>query len=357
MPSHWFWLTTVFFWLAVLSFMTYVQFNALAGTDNALSWGQVWLKLSPWFLNWIWVSAGIFMVTEAYDSPYVTRRHRVIAHLIAAVVLLFSYASLSTLMRVLIDNNFTVQDFFPRLITVFSGSIHLDILIYIGVLFLAGGTRFYHAAMKTKIEVKQLQTALVEEQLKTLRTQLNPHFLFNALNTVASLVRLQREDDAIKSLASLSNMLRTILDNKSNKEVKIRDEVEFIKSYLDIQKMRFAEKLDPHIHVDNDCYNVYIPNMLLHPLVENAVAHGSQSESKHNPLHINININRQDDMLNITMLNAISKNDDHNGYGIGLSNTKERLSRLFDKFQLNLNLRDDGMFETQLIIPLNDFRA
>ena len=335
--------------------MTYVQFNALVGTDKALSWAQVWLKLSPWFLNWIWVSAGIFMVTEVYDSPYVPRRRRVIAHLIAAVVLLFSYASISTLMRVMIDNNFTVQDFFPRLITVLSGSIHLDILIYIGVLFLASGTRFYHSAMKTKIEVKQLQTALVEEQLKSLRTQLNPHFLFNALNTVASLVRLQREDDAIKSLASLSNMLRTILDNKSNKEVRIRDEVEFIKSYLDIQKMRFAEKLDTHINVDSDCYNEYIPNMLLHPLVENAVAHGSQAESKKNPLHININ--KRDGMLQITMLNAIPKNDDHNGYGIGLTNTKERLSRLFDKFQLNLNLRDDGMFETQLMIPLNNAKV
>ena len=176
--------------------------------------------------------------------------------------------------------------------------------------------------------------------------------MFNTLNTIASLVRLKREKDAVNALSELSQMLRTILENKNNEDVRIKDEIAFINCYLSIQKMRFAEKLETKVTVAEDCLNIQIPNMLLHPLVENAVQHGSQLESNKNPL--NLDIKRTHNELRVKLTNKVAHNEKHKGFGIGLTNTRARLSRLYSHFQLELNPINDDVFETLLAIPIGE---
>ena len=98
--------------------------------------------------------------------------------------------------------------------------------------------------------------------------------------------------------------------------------------------------------------NIDIPNMLLHPLVENAVHHGSQLESNKNLL--DLVICRTDDKLKVTLTNKVAVDDKHQGFGIGLSNTRERLNRLYGNFQLELTPLNDGLFETLLAIPIGE---
>ena len=348
--NRYFWTANIFFWLASHFLFTSVQYRALLGTPNELTWMVAWVKLSPWFINWIWVTAAAFIVVENTPNHFHKFYHKVIYHLAWMLGLLSTYWLLATFLRALIEDN--VHAYWDSVVSVLMNSAQLDVFIYIFVLALAMGAKFYHSSMEEKLELRRLQHALSVEQLKTLRSQLNPHFLFNALNTIASLVRLKRESEAVTALSELSQMLRTILENKNSEDVKIRDEIAFINCYLSLQKMRFAEKLDARVSVADDCLELPIPNMLLHPLVENAVQHGSQLESNRNLL--DLQIRREGNDLNITLTNKVAKHDNHEGFGIGLTNTRARLARLYKDFSFELKPVEDDLFVTSLAIPIGE---
>ncbi|MCV2884665.1 histidine kinase [Aestuariibacter sp. AA17] len=338
------------FWLAAHFMFTQVQYQALQGSSNELSWMATWLKLSPWFLLWIPITAIEFIIVQRAPSRKHERARKIIYHLLWAMVLLTVYWITATFLRALIESQ--VDQVWQNLYSVLTTSAQLDIYIYVFILALASGAQFYHKSMEEKLELKRLQHALSVEQLKTLRSQLNPHFLFNALNTIASLVRLKRDAEAVTGLSELSLMLRSILENKNNEDVSIENEIAFINCYLSLQKMRFTDKLDIRVQVDKQCLDIKIPNMLLHPLVENAVQHGSQLESNKNL--IQLTISKINHSLQIELTNKVAKNDNHQGFGIGLSNTRERLAKLYSQFHLTLNAIDDDLFETTLVIPIGE---
>jgi LytS/YehU family sensor histidine kinase len=295
------------------------------------------------------LTAAVYKITSYTYQHKFSKTKKVAAHICAMPVLLLSYWFFCTLCGQLLRGN-GLSQYWESISYILRSSPQLDIAIYAGVLVSSLGLRFYHQSMHERYEIKRLQNLLIQEQLKALRSQLNPHFLFNTLNTIASLVRLKREKQAISALSELSTMLRTILENKNQKEIRIRDEISFINSYLAIQKLRFSDKLDTYIHVQADCLEIEIPNMLLQPLVENAVQHGSQLESNQNPL--SVEISRLDDNLKFVMVNKVAENDKHDGFGIGLSNTRERLARLYGQFRLELTPLKEGLFETVLTIPV-----
>ena len=351
LPNKYFWLIATFTWLAALSITTHIQYSALLHTEHSTNWSRTWVLLSPWFLNWIWVSAAIFAITSFIEKKRFSPIEQLIFHALACILLLLSYAVTSTFIRGVLVNR-TLDGNMTALVKVLTGSLHMDLFIYCATLSLAFGTRLYMRQIEDRIEVRQLQVQLIQEQLKTLRTQLNPHFLFNALNTIASLVRLKNENEAVVALSSLSVMLRTILENKSNDCVKVKDEIHFIESYLKIQKMRFEDKLAISIDVDEACMSLQIPTMILHPLVENAVHHGAQSASKRNPLQLTVKV--IDGMLHVNLRNAFNPVNTHEGHGIGVTNTRERLSRMFNYFHFELRQSDNGIFETHLAIPAGE---
>lgn len=349
--NRYFWLVCVCLWLAIHGLFVHLEYNNAIAIGSELSWAQTWLLMSPWYLSWVWVTAGIFVAIHSNDQGNRTRGKQIFSHVVWMIVLLVSYWAFCSAVGILIRGN-SLTLFWDRFIfTLFKTSI-IDILIYFCILSSGFGLRFYHNAMKSNIQLKHVQHELAEEQLKTLRSQLNPHFLFNSLNTIASLVRLKREKDAVYALSELSTMLRKILEHKNDPDVKVKEEIAFINSYIAIQKMRFTDKLDTYISVQSDCLELKIPNMILHPLVENAVSHGSQLESNQNPLNLAISRNKNE--LKLVMTNKVSKGAVHNGFGIGLSNTRERLSKIYTHFTLETNLLNNGLFETLLAIPIGD---
>lgn len=352
--NRYFWFANTFFWLAVHALFTHLQHGAALNTSNELPWIKTWVLMSPWFLSWILVTAAVFLVIRLNEKPQIPLTNRVFSHAFWMVVLLIVYWAFCSFARILLTG-MELNQFWNAFIRTLTSSSQLDVFIYFSVLAAGIGIRFYHNAIQESIELKRLHHALTQEQLKTLRSQLNPHFLFNALNTIASLVRLKREKDAVSALSELSLMLRKILENKNHSNIKVKDEIAFINSYLAIQKMRFADKLDTHITVQPDCLELAIPNMLLHPLVENAVQHGSQLESNRNLL--NLVIKRDESELTVILTNKVAKDDKHQGFGIGLTNTRERLARLYSHFRLELHPLKDDLFETLLAIPIGELDA
>src|SRR5580700_3146302 len=123
-------------------------------------------------------------------------------------------------------------------------------------------------------EAARLNEQLAKAQLNALRRQIEPHFLFNTLNALAGLVREGRNDDAVSMIARLSDFLRRVLEDSPRQQVPLGEELEFTQKYLDIQKVRFAERLQLSVDVPSELYPAQVLNLMLQPLVENAVKHG-----------------------------------------------------------------------------------
>ncbi|REL28857.1 sensor histidine kinase [Thalassotalea euphylliae] len=229
--------------------------------------------------------------------------------------------------------------------------LHMDLLVYLAVLCSGYSYTYYKHSRIQARRNQELSEQLLQVELQSLKSQLNPHFLFNTLNTIASLIRLNDQNHAIKALSELSFMLRKVLENQRHQLISLEQEVEFIQSYLTIQQMRFAHKLQTSVEVDERCLPLDVPFMLLQPLVENAVQHGSQLESDKNELKLSVYC--QDDYLHVKLINKIPEKDEHKGFGIGLSNCRKRLEKLFHlDFQLTLTPMTNGYFETYLCMPI-----
>jgi sensor histidine kinase YesM len=349
LPSKYFVFGSVCFWLAVHAIYALIKFRAIEGTERGQSWLEIWWLISPWFFIWIGLTLLIHTHSRIFANLSFSVMSTIAVHLVTMLILLTLYWLFSSFFFLLLTAQ-PLNGFWAFFYKQVMNTFHVDILIYLTVLSASTGMIFYDIHIRENMEVKRLQNALIHEQLKTLRTQLNPHFLFNALNTVASLVRLKREKQAIQALSDLSFMLRKVLENKNNRDVKIRDEVAFIKRYLAIQHMRFADKLDVQLQIDENCMDIEIPSMLLQPLVENAVQHGSQLESNMNV--IRLTISKGSHQLNIKLTNKVAANDTHKGFGVGLTNTHERLMKIYANFTLTANPLPGELFETIVAIPL-----
>jgi signal transduction histidine kinase len=180
-------------------------------------------------------------------------------------------------------------------------------------------------------------------RLRALQSQLNPHFLFNALNGIATLIREGNRVRAADTVDTLSDFLRLTLQKLDSPEIPVREEVAFVEQYLRIQRLRFGGCFRATVDTDPETYNALIPTLILQPLVENAVRHGVLARAQGGAL--SVSIRRHDDVLVITV------EDDGPGlakegarpYGVGLKNSAERLAALYgDNAHMSVGARAHG---------------
>ena len=194
--------------------------------------------------------------------------------------------------------------------------------------------RLYRDAQDARdraLRAAELEAQLAHARLEALQAQLNPHFLFNALNTVAMLVRRRANAEALRGVVSLSELLRKVLMGNRSVEVPLHEELAVVEHYLSLERMRFRDRLTVTIAADADAQDALVPSLILQPIVENAVRHGITPGS--NRGHVEIRCQRKGDTL------AIQVRDNGSGLpegwdpassgGIGLANTRERLERLY----------------------------
>ncbi|NNE36099.1 MAG: histidine kinase, partial [Rhodothermales bacterium] len=203
-------------------------------------------------------------------------------------------------------------------------------------------------------QTAHLQIQLAQANLRALKMQLHPHFLFNTLNSVAALVRKNENKTAIRMLVQLSDFLRLALENKGLHEIPVAQEVEFVQKYLAIEKIRFQERLSVAVSVDEAASGAFVPNMILQPIVENAIHHGIGSNAKAG--RIEITASTIDDRLQLSVRDngAGMKQtvEPRPGRGVGLSNTRERLENLYDDdYSLTFSAVDSGGLDVVISIP------
>lgn len=207
----------------------------------------------------------------------------------------------------------------------------IDVLVYAAILGVTYAFDYNQQSREREFTASKLSAELARAQLESLKAQIQPHFLFNALHTIAGLVRADEEKPAVEMIAGLSALLRRAIDSADQQEVTLGEEKRFIELYLDIQKVRFAEQLQITVDMPDSTLGCIVPNLILQPLVENAVRHGIAALDGQGKVAI---ISRQKtDTLMITVSNdgphlatgwRIDQSD-----GVGLANTRKRLEYLY----------------------------
>lgn len=241
----------------------------------------------------------------------------------------------------------------PGLPEISSWSMLLDLLAYGAIAGLAHSVHFYRRFRERERRALLLESNLAQARLDALRAQLQPHFLFNSLNAIVALLR-RDPPLAEKTLLSLSELLRLVLSQSQKPEISLREEMDFVDRYVQIQQMRFGDKLRFEQELEPAALLCLVPTLCLQPLIENAIRHGI--EPAENAGLVRLTARRQNEKLNLTIENdgaGLSGHDPPtNGTGLGLANLRARFEALYGAaYTLELVPRAGGGVIVHLEMP------
>ena len=234
----------------------------------------------------------------------------------------------------------------------FFSQTEADVQIYLVVAVLGYVVAYYAKVRNQELRASRLETNLVKAELQVLKMQLQPHFLFNTLHSISSLVSTDPRA-AQKMICSLGDLLRLSLVREDLPEVTLRRELEFLELYLDIERVRFQDRLIARIQVNDEILDAKVPYLLLQPLVENAIKHGVARRPGSGCVEVAAYRDSEHLCLVVTNDNstsgAVPVSD---GMGIGLENTRNRLRILYG-YDACLRVRDlaEERFEVKVSLP------
>lgn len=209
----------------------------------------------------------------------------------------------------------------------FKGDLAESMAIFWSSFFFFRGAGYYQKLREKETVAAQLEVQLANAKIEALRMQLNPHFLFNTMNSISSLMRSDIEA-ADCLLEQLSSLLRMTLERRDVQLIPLHDEIEFTETYLAMQDRRYAGRVTRRVSVDPELYDALVPAMILQPIVENAYVHGLSKLDRGGELSIEVAKHGRDLKALVTNsglgLNGYTEGES-NGYGVGLTNIKNRL--------------------------------
>ncbi|OEK06931.1 sensor histidine kinase [Roseivirga misakiensis] len=208
---------------------------------------------------------------------------------------------------------------------------------------------YYDDVNEKNQERSQLETMLKSSELEMLKSQINPHFIFNSLNSIASLTIISPEK-ARDMVVKLSEFLRYSLGKENDQMNTMNDEITNIMLYLDIEKVRFGDRLSVETNIEKDCLALHLPNLILQPIFENTIKHGIYESLEQ--VTIKLKAWQEQNLLRIEVSNQFDPNAvGKKGKGIGLKNVTERLRLIYGVPQLVVTEKTDNLFTVRLDIP------
>lgn len=236
--------------------------------------------------------------------------------------------------------------------------LHRGIIIYWGIIIVGQGIEYFRGFNNEKLRVAQLSSQLSEAQLNALKMQIHPHFLFNTLNSIVGLI--QEDKNAAELMTTkLSEFLRMTLQNSGEATATLKQEFYFLKTYLDIEKVRFEDRLSIQFVYDENILSARIPNLILQPLVENSIKHGINNQK--NGGKIKISARRVEDSLIL----EVEDNGNRSGKnlnkfaplknGVGLKNTEARLQQIYGgNFSFEFDEKSENSTLVTIKIPFEN---
>ena len=327
-------------------------FDTMRDGSGPPFWRRV-LWPSVFWYSWALLVPLLFMLARRFPFTRAHWQKSALVHLGGCAVFFAIHVAFQVAAMYTPLFNHIHPDFMDALTFHVVTSIDTNILVYALVVGIAHVFGFYQAYRRRELRAVQLETELARARLQARKTQLHPHFLFNTLHSISTLMyRDVRAAD--RMLARLSDLLRLTLESSDAQEVPLHDEIAFLKMYLEIEQIRLGDRLTVDFDVDPALDDALVPNLVLQPIVENAVKHGIAPRSA--PGRIDIRAWADDGCLRLRVA------DDGVGLpapparlvtGIGLPNVQARLARLYgDDHHLALRPADPTGLIVDLALPL-----
>ena len=342
--------------LAVISAVGWTTIGLLTSATAYASWVRERLSVSfgvavllnlPIWLFWAAVTPGIVWLARRWPPRW--RIASWAPHLAAVVFLVGASSALVSLVNVAFYPFQEPVGFRSMLVGYLTNRWQYGLLIYAGTLGAWSAYEAWRRLGERELHAAQLQAQLAGARLDALRRQLDPHFLFNALQTVSALVP---EDPraAQRTLALLGDLLRTVLEGGGRQEIPLEQELDFLDRYLEIERTRFPDRLRVRLEVDERARSMLVPPFLLQPLVENAVRYAVAPRA--GEAHVEVSVRLDDGRL------LLAVRDDGPGpapdatLGVGLRATRARLDTLYDgRHRFELRRRPEGGAEALVELP------
>ena len=311
------------------------------------------LNVTYWYA-WAVLVPGMLWMARRYRFGRHTWPKAAAMHALGVIVFTFMHAVLTIAMRVPIQSYFDrPTGFLASFQELFFLYFDWEMMTYWAIVGLSHAIDFHNEAQERELTTAQLQTRLAEASLQSLQRQLHPHFLFNTLHTISAL--MHRDPEAADAmLAQLSDLLRLTLERVGTQEVALKEELDFLAKYLEIEQTRFGERLQIKLDIHPDTLDAAVPNFLLQPLVENAVRHGIAQ--KIGGGRVEISARRDGDELVLVVRDTgpgLSPEKRTALYtGVGLANTRSRLQHLFgDRHRFEFDEPAGGGLAVRIAIP------
>ena len=356
-------------------------------------WRRTYLKWVVLFLGWtligLFFSIQIYLITSYWKMPYswkrsiaatlpdtylwalltilvihLARRYRfgrsswrsaILVHVPASLLIAAFHLVVAVSIIPLFQPIEKPGWWWPTLRFNFADGFHWNVLIYWAIVACNHALHYYRSYREKEIQSSQLETQLAQAQLQALRMQLQPHFLFNALHSISALIP-QNPDAADRMIARLGDFLRITLRDGGTPEVTVQKELEFIECYLEIERIRFQDRLRVKLDIDPEVLDALVPNLLCQPLLENAILHGVAPRTE--PGNVEIGARRVNGRLQLSIKDdgpgtqAKANRLGLQAEGAGLADTRMRLRQLYaENYLLEWRDNSSGGLEVVLEIP------
>lgn len=309
----------IYFWS-----LLYFAFLFTGLRDENLNFG---LRLSIAFIfPWMIATYTHFYIHTKFFNK---RKYLIYFALVLPIIILFGYLSELSVDKILYEK-------------VFDRSGYTDIIIILAV---TTGLRYFHRGINQQYNMQEMEAKQLKAELNLLKSQVNPHFLFNTLNNLFSIAQKNNDNETADGLLKLSQLMRYMIYESNVELVSLEKEITYIKNYIELQKLRFDNQdlLQVNLQITDSFKSKFICPMILIPFIENAFKHGLSVED-HNLIDISLGIENK--VLNLIVKNSISnlKNGtDKKNSGIGLENVKRRLNLVYPN-RHTLEIKSDNEF-------------
>jgi two-component system, LytTR family, sensor kinase len=355
-PTPWAWIALI--WSSVGLFDATQTVLAMRAQGMHHAWGSLFVTLLLCYLPWALATPLILQLGRRYPPIRLRPYSTWFLHLAAVAGINFAISGWNAWLETMLNpwakaapEPFRLLWFYK----LYNGWLS-SFFLYSAIITVSYVLDSRARLARHETESARLNEQLSKAQLDALRRQIEPHFLFNTLNAIAALVREHRDDDAVNMIAGLSDFLRRVIEDSGKQQVSLGEEIKFLQKYLDIQKVRFADRLQFRLDVPSELLDAQVPSLILQPMVENAIKHGIAKRAQGGL--IRIAAARSNGMLNLSVYNdgpKLPANWDEHRSGIGLSNARTRLQSLYgEACDLTLRNHEPAGVELTVSVPFHE---
>ncbi len=336
-------------WSLFAAFMALEEHYTAQVIGKPMTWAYTFRAEFTYAYLWALLTPCILWLAKRFPVDYRSWYRMAPLHAAACVLIVTVQKSAYILLVPAYSPQWRVHDLssWLRSVTV---SLDYGVLLYGIVLLIHHTVEYYARYQKGRVRASQLETRLAQAQLNALKMQLHPHFLFNTLHSISTLVN-EDPEAAEAMIARLSELLRLSLENTGAQEVPLSQELEFVERYLEIEQIRFEDRLRIQFDIDPRTLDAQVPNLILQPLVENAIRHGIGQNSG-GKVEIRASLVEGKLLLQVLDDGVGLAGECSNRPGLGLTNTRARLETIYGKaHDFVLRNASNGGAEAAIRIP------